>query len=70
MSAEPPVLAVTVGDPLGIGPEVVAKTLARGGVPARVLVLGDARALARDGAGAPPRGRAGGSATGGHPRGA
>ena len=47
------VLAVTTGDPLGIGPEVVAKTIARGDGPARLLVLGDARSLARDGAGGP-----------------
>ena len=49
------VIAVTAGDPLGIGPEITAKALARREGPAQWLVLGDARALERDGAGALPR---------------
>ena len=51
MSGDALVLAVTTGDPLGIGPEIVAKAVAGGDLPARVLILGDARSLARDGAG-------------------
>lgn len=45
----PPALAVTLGDPAGVGPEVAARAmadaLARG--PARLLAVGPARALAR-----------------------
>lgn len=48
MTASSPTLAVTIGDPLGIGPEIVAAALARGAAaPARTIVLGDAAALAR-----------------------
>jgi len=44
-----PVVALTVGDAAGIGPEIVLRLLAEAGpLPARVLVLGDGRALERD----------------------
>jgi 4-hydroxythreonine-4-phosphate dehydrogenase len=52
-----PVVALSVGDPCGIGPEVAWKLLAAGDLPARVLLLADARVLERDRAlspGAPP----------------
>jgi 4-phospho-D-threonate 3-dehydrogenase / 4-phospho-D-erythronate 3-dehydrogenase len=44
-----PILAVTMGDPVGIGPEIVARTFATvaADVPARGLVVGDPSALAR-----------------------
>jgi 4-phospho-D-threonate 3-dehydrogenase / 4-phospho-D-erythronate 3-dehydrogenase len=44
-----PILAVTMGDPVGIGPEIVARTFATaaGGVPARGLVVGDPAVLRR-----------------------
>jgi 4-hydroxythreonine-4-phosphate dehydrogenase len=44
-----PIIAITTGDPAGVGPEVTAKALARGEVWAccRPLVVGDARVLAR-----------------------
>ncbi|MFO0934731.1 MAG: 4-hydroxythreonine-4-phosphate dehydrogenase PdxA [Planctomycetota bacterium] len=48
-----PVVALSVGDPCGIGPEVAWKLLAAGDLPARVLLLADARVLARDRALAP-----------------
>lgn len=44
-----PVVALSVGDPCGIGPEVALRLLAEGDLPARVLLVGDARALERDG---------------------
>lgn len=40
MSAEP-VTATTIGDPCGIGPEVVIKALAAGALPGRSLLIGD-----------------------------
>jgi 4-hydroxythreonine-4-phosphate dehydrogenase len=40
-----PIVAATLGDPCGIGPEVLAKALAGGEVPGRTLVVGDARSL-------------------------
>jgi 4-hydroxythreonine-4-phosphate dehydrogenase len=44
----PPTLAVTIGDPAGIGPEIVLAALARGAAEgARVLLLGDVTALRR-----------------------
>ena len=45
----PPLVAVTMGDPAGIGPEIVAKTFAQGGFREenRALVVGDAAILAR-----------------------
>lgn len=52
-----PVVALSVGDPCGIGPEVAWKLLAAGDLPARLLLLADARVLARDrglAPGAPP----------------
>jgi 4-hydroxythreonine-4-phosphate dehydrogenase len=44
-----PILAVTMGDPAGIGPEIVARTLASPpeGVSARGLAVGDAAVLRR-----------------------
>src|SRR4051812_28157621 len=44
-----PVLAITVGDPAGIGPEIVLKALAHADVFARCrpLVIGDRRILER-----------------------
>jgi 4-phospho-D-threonate 3-dehydrogenase / 4-phospho-D-erythronate 3-dehydrogenase len=44
-----PILAVTMGDPVGIGPEIVARTFATaaGGVPASGLVVGDPAVLRR-----------------------
>jgi 4-hydroxythreonine-4-phosphate dehydrogenase len=49
MSPKLPLLAVTMGDPSGIGPEVVVKTLARPEIAAgcRALVVGDARVIER-----------------------
>ena len=40
-----PVLAVTMGDPAGVGPEVVVRALAEDKVrqAARILVIGDRR---------------------------
>ena len=49
-----PRLAVTVGDPRGIGPEVVAKALALGALPADIVVLGNGERGAGPSA-APPR---------------
>jgi 4-hydroxythreonine-4-phosphate dehydrogenase len=40
-----PVVAVTIGDPCGIGPEVVIKALGDSGVPGRKLLIGDARVV-------------------------
>ena len=44
-----PILAVTLGDPVGIGPEITARTFAAAAdeVPARGLAVGDPRALRR-----------------------
>lgn len=44
-----PLIAVTMGDPTGIGPEIIVRALARPETAAvcRVLVLGDAGAMAR-----------------------
>jgi 4-hydroxythreonine-4-phosphate dehydrogenase len=44
-----PLIAVTMGDPAGIGPEIIARALARPEVAdsCRVLVLGDAGAMTR-----------------------
>jgi 4-hydroxythreonine-4-phosphate dehydrogenase len=46
-----PILAITLGDPAGIGPEIILKTLARPevGQGLRLLVIGDARILRRAG---------------------
>jgi len=51
--ASRPRLAVTLGDPRGIGPEVVAKALALGALPADVVVLGSGERGAEPSA-APP----------------
>jgi 4-hydroxythreonine-4-phosphate dehydrogenase len=47
--AKRPLLAITMGDPAGIGPEVILKALRQGKVyeQARPLVVGDARILQR-----------------------
>jgi 4-hydroxythreonine-4-phosphate dehydrogenase len=44
-----PIIAITIGDPAGVGPEVTVKALARGEVweCCRPLVVGDARVLAK-----------------------
>lgn len=49
MTDDTPILAVTMGDPVGIGPEIVARTFATaaGDVPARGLVVGDPPVLRR-----------------------
>jgi 4-hydroxythreonine-4-phosphate dehydrogenase len=50
MTSDPrPLLAITMGDPAGVGPEVVVSALARRGARAacRALVVGDSRALGR-----------------------
>ncbi|HKI63703.1 MAG TPA: 4-hydroxythreonine-4-phosphate dehydrogenase PdxA [Burkholderiales bacterium] len=49
MGARQPVIALTSGEPAGIGPELCAM-LARQPLPARVVVLGDEGLLARRGA--------------------
>jgi 4-hydroxythreonine-4-phosphate dehydrogenase len=41
-------IAITMGDPCGIGPEICAKLLAEG-LPAPALVVGDAGLLRRTG---------------------
>src|SRR5690554_2951173 len=40
-----PIVATTIGDPCGIGPEVLVKALAGGSVPGRTLLVGDVRAV-------------------------
>lgn len=42
-----PVVAVTMGDPAGIGPEIVAKAFAEGGLRGHILVVGDAAVMRR-----------------------
>lgn len=44
-----PIIAITMGDPTGIGPEIIARSLAEADVQAicRPLVLGDRRAMER-----------------------
>ncbi len=42
-AADVPVIGVTMGDPAGIGPEVVAKALARGPQDRRFVLIGDCR---------------------------
>ena len=44
-----PLLAITIGDPAGVGPEIVLKALSRPGIHerCRVLVIGDVRILQR-----------------------
>ena len=48
MTDRRPVVALSIGDPCGIGPEIALRLLAEGSLPARVLLLGDARVLDRD----------------------
>jgi len=38
---EAPIVAATIGDPCGIGPEVLIKALADGAAPERILLVGD-----------------------------
>ncbi len=45
--SERPLLAVTLGDPSGIGPEICLRLLAEGVPGARLLVIGEARAVER-----------------------
>jgi 4-hydroxythreonine-4-phosphate dehydrogenase len=49
MSEQKPLIAVTLGDPAGVGPEVVAKALAddRAAALCRIVVVGDAAVLDR-----------------------
>lgn len=42
-----PVLAVTMGDPGGVGPEIIVRTLSHCDLQARILVVGDRKVLAR-----------------------
>ena len=46
-TSQKPILAITLGDPGGIGPEIIAKALAHASVyeQARPLVIGERRAL-------------------------
>lgn len=41
------ILATTIGDPCGIGPEVIVKALATGKIPGRTLLVGDTGAVRR-----------------------
>lgn len=41
-----PIVATMIGDPCGIGPEIVVKALAEASAPVHHLLLGDARAVA------------------------
>ena len=47
MSVQPPILGLTMGDPAGIGPEIIAKALSRPATytTCRPLVIGDARIM-------------------------
>src|ERR1044071_2865151 len=58
MPAQQPPIAVTMGDPAGVGPEIIAKLWPEGGLP-RAFVIGDEailrRAIAVVGAGLTPR---------------
>jgi 4-phospho-D-threonate 3-dehydrogenase / 4-phospho-D-erythronate 3-dehydrogenase len=42
-----PLIAVTMGDPAGIGPEIIARTFDEGGFQNRAIVIGDAGILER-----------------------
>jgi len=46
-AASRPTIALSIGDPAGIGPEIVMRLLAEGDLPARVLLLGERRVLER-----------------------
>src|SRR5262252_4330877 len=46
MSRSPPLLAVTMGDPCGIGPEIIAKALTQS-LPAPCVVVGDVAVMRR-----------------------
>jgi len=41
-----PIVATMIGDPCGIGPEIVVRALAEGGGGARHLLVGDAKVVA------------------------
>ncbi|WP_282609094.1 4-hydroxythreonine-4-phosphate dehydrogenase PdxA [Pelagibius sp. Alg239-R121] len=45
MNQETAPIAITMGDPCGIGPEIVAKTLAREAPTSRTVVIGSARVM-------------------------
>ncbi len=49
MSDQRPLLAITMGDPAGVGPEIIVKALRHDAVfeQCRPLVVGDRRILAR-----------------------
>ncbi len=49
MTAQKPILGITMGDPAGIGPEIAVKALAEPGVYdiCRPLVVGDSRVIAQ-----------------------
>ncbi len=49
MAADAPTVAITMGDPAGVGPEIVVKALAErfGGDPLRIVVVGDLARLRR-----------------------
>jgi 4-hydroxythreonine-4-phosphate dehydrogenase len=46
-SSARPVVALSIGDPAGIGPEIALRLLAEGDLPARVLLCGERRILER-----------------------
>jgi 4-hydroxythreonine-4-phosphate dehydrogenase len=52
-----PWIALSIGDPCGIGPEIALRLVTEEALPARILLLGDRRALERD-AGLVPAARA------------
>ena len=47
MKANSAPLAITMGDPAGIGPEIVARALSDGETPRRAIVIGDPLVMAR-----------------------
>ena len=46
-----PLIAITMGDPAGVGPEIILKALAAGGLPkkTRYVVIGDRGVLEKTG---------------------
>ena len=69
MALSKPVVAVTVGDPAGVGPEVAVKAARDAAVrrACRVVLVGDRRSLAQAGAPLWPAHEAAGTADAGHP---
>ena len=49
MTNDPPLIGITLGDPVGIGPEIIVKAFSDPGLfqTARPLVLGDIKVLSR-----------------------